>query len=256
MNDEENKINNPATSTSTVAPSLNDDNSPASGISHLEQGDYNCTDNTQSQEREDIFYVAENDEPPSQHPSPLPEEKRAMILLFKVILSPVEGWKELKRSRISPDKFAQGCYYPLLAIMATSVFAMLFYISNTPIQTLLVEAIISFISFFLGYFTVGVALRMLTPQYYAKAFATDFGNCFVMASMSTLAIVQTLINLLPFIQPVLVFLPLYTIYLIVKGIRFLRIERKHEGAAIAAVSILSIGVPLLLQWIFSMMLPG
>lgn len=205
------------------------------------------------------FYVMEDNTAPSGQNTLMPsspEGKSPVRLFLKIILTPVDGWKELKRSKITPDRFAQGCFYPLLALMAVSVFAMLFYVSTTSIQTLLIEAIIAFISFFLGYFIVGVLLRTMTYKDCAKAFSTDFGNCFVMVAMSSLTIVQTLINILPFIQPVLVFLPLYTIYIIVKGVRFLRIETNHEALTIVLISILSIGVPALLHWIFSLMLPA
>ncbi len=176
-------------------------------------------------------------------------------ILIKIVFSPVNGWRELKRSNISADKFAQGCYYQMLALMAISVFAMKFYVSNTPIQILLVEAVSQFISFFLGYFLIKLALKNFLPVDCSKGIETNFGNCFILVVMTTLSFVQLLLNSFPVVQPILVFLPLYTIYLIVKGIRFLRVPQKKEGMLIVVISVLAIASPPLLQWIINLMLP-
>lgn len=48
-------------------------------------------------------------------------------LFLKVLAIPSDGWKELKRSKIMPDAYASGCFYPLSALVALSHFACFIY---------------------------------------------------------------------------------------------------------------------------------
>ena len=185
-----------------------------------------------------------------------PRGRGPLRILLRILVSPVEGWKELRRSALSGDSVAQGCFYPLLALMAAAVFATLFYIPSTSLQTLVVDALILFISYFLGYFCVILVLKTLLPADCREAFDKDFGRELVMMSMSTLSMVQILIELVPFLQPLFVFLPLYTIYLIVKGVKYLRCPAHRETMLMVSVSLLTIGIPPLLQWLLGMMMPA
>ena len=211
-------------------------------------------------EEKEGFYVIPDDETEDQAYSgsgnpKSPEGVNPFILFLKVLFNPVNGWKGLKRANPAPERMAQGCYYPVLAVLALSCFAMLFYVSSTPLQSLLVEALISFISYFLGYFTVIMLLKSFLPADCRRCFDAPFGRNFVMVAMTSLAMVRILIGLVPFFQPVLVFLPLYTIFMIVKGVRFLRCGSNRETLLMVSVSLLTIGVPWLMQWIFVMMIP-
>ncbi len=219
---------------------------------------------------DDAFYVlADEDEhselieneKESTHSSDMKEKTEdsnefgPLKMLFLTLGSPVEGWKQLRRSRLSAERLAQGCFYPLLALMALATFATLVYIPATPLYDLVVNALIMFISYFLGYFCVILLLKTLLPADCRTPFEKDFGKGFVMLSMSTLSIVQILVDIMPFLQPLLVFLPLYTIYLIVKGVKYLRCPANRNVVLMVTVSLLVIGVPPLLQWIFGMMMP-
>ena len=202
-------------------------------------------------EEKEGFYVIPDDETENQAYSgsgnpKSPEGVNPFILFLKVLFNPVNP---------APERMAQGCYYPVLAVLALSCFAMLFYVSSTPLQSLLVEALISFISYFLGYFTVIMLLKSFLPADCRRCFDAPFGRNFVMVAMTSLAMVRILIGLVPFFQPVLVFLPLYTIFMIVKGVRFLRCGSNRETLLMVSVSLLTIGVPWLMQWIFVMMIP-
>lgn len=203
---------------------------------------------------EEPFYVISDDEIDSG--TNLPGETSPFRLFLKVMISPVDGWKKLKRAAPSPETMAQGCYYPVLAVLAVSCFATMFYVSNIRLQTLVVEALIGFISYFLGYFTVIMVLRTMLPSDCRPCFDAPFGKNFVMVAMTSIALVSILIQLLPFLQPVLVFLPMYTVFIVVKGVRFLRAPKRRETLLMVSVSMLTIGMPLLLQWFFDMMMPG
>ena len=213
---------------------------------------------SQTQEEEGGYYVLPESEDPNNgagnngddHYSP----QNGWRLLFSVIMNPVEGWKRLKRAKLSSDLFAQSCFYPILAILAISHFSGLFY-ENSPLQNLVVGAFILFLAYFLGFYTVVLFSKLVLPRDCRNIFDTPFGKNFILVALSTLAMIQILIELVPFLQPLFVFFPLYTIYIIVKGVRFLRSPENRSTILMTMLSLLTIGIPELLKWVFSLMIP-
>lgn len=138
----------------------------------------------------------------------------AFGLLLKVLSNPVDGWKAVKRSKYSVDSFAAGCFYPLLGLAAVSEFTALFYESDSTLSSLLVPAVITFITFFFGYFSVLLFGEFLLPREARKTLHTYYGKEYVMINMSTLAVFYILFRLFPIVGPILAFLPLWTIYIL------------------------------------------
>ena len=136
-------------------------------------------------------------------------------ILLKTMMTPVEGWKALKRARLSTDAFASGCFYPLVAVTAL------------------------------------LAGGLILPRRSRELMHKDIGRQLVMLSMSTLAIFWTLIQIAPMLEPVLVFLPIWTIYLIYKGVRVLRVPEDTATSTTGILCMLVIGCPLLWNWILT-----
>ena len=193
----------------------------------------------------------------SDSPSADPQKRKpsAWKLFWGVVFSPVQGWKKLRGSKLKADEMAQGCYYQILALMAACNFAELFYVADSKMSAVLIESFILFITFFLSYFVIVLILRGVLPRDCREAFETDFGRNFVLVALATLAGVQISVELLPFLQPLLVFLGLYTVFLIVKGVRFLKAPAERQTMLSVVISILCIGVPIGLQMLFNLMLP-
>lgn len=175
-------------------------------------------------------------------------------VLFRTMLTPVEGWKKLKRSRFKTDEVAGRCFYPLVALAAVSEVSKIFYEANVTFSDWAIDGMTTFITFFFGYFTVLLVGGIILPSQSRDFLKKEIGKQFVMVSMSTLAIFWTLIQVLPAFEPVLVFLPLWTIYLIYKGIRVLRIPNEVENSTTGLMCMLVIGAPVLWNWLFSELL--
>ncbi|MDE5870288.1 MAG: YIP1 family protein [Muribaculaceae bacterium] len=174
-------------------------------------------------------------------------------LLFKIMSTPVEGWKEFKRRKYSVEEVSSRCFYPLVALAALSEFAAMIYTTVT-LSVSLLNAISAFIAFFFGYFTIILLCGLLLPKAARNVFKTDLGKGFVMINLSTLALFFTALNLFPMIDAVLVFLPIWTIYLIYKGVKILRIPNDIESRTKIVLTFLIIGIPLLWEWLVGLAL--
>ena len=85
--------------------------------------------------------------------------------------------------------------------------------------------------------------------------ALIFDRNFIMTIIGSAAIVVILWLWLPMMSPIISFLPLYSIYLIVRGVKYLRIPTNRTNAMIMMFAALCIGLPLLLYTLFSALLP-
>lgn len=174
--------------------------------------------------------------------------------LLKTMLTPVEGWKALKRAHFKTENFASGCFYPIVAFTAVSAAVKIFYEADYSMISWLLDGMSIFLSFFFGYFTILVLATIVLPKKSRDLFKTEVGKQFVMLNLSTLAIFWSLINLIPMLDPVLVFLPIWTIYLIFRGLRVLRVDPDVATSTTGLTCLLILGIPLLWNWILTELL--
>lgn len=197
-----------------------------------------------------------NDQQLENGPEPNEEKyiKHPMLLMLKTIATPVEGWKALKRAHVPPENMASQCFYPLLAFAAASCFANFVYDPDATLTGTLTEAVVEFVKFFLGYFAVISACKLL-PEEINLRVGMPFGRNFVMLAMSSLVIWSVLLEWLPMASPVLSFLPLYTVYMIFKGVKFLRIPENRLTLAAAVISLVTLVAPYIIGILFNLLLP-
>lgn len=240
--------------------SLPDDEHPLYSIEDDRRGSHDNLDEYDlgDEDYEDVIDddVIDDENLETKADADIKTEKRIspFSVLVKTMLTPVEGWKALKRARFRTEDVASRCFYPLVAMAAFSDITMLFYEANTTIGEWVLAGLTTFITFFFGYFTLLLLGSFILPRMSRDILKKDIGKQFVMMSMSTLAIFYTVINIIPMLEPVLVFLPLWTIYLIYKGIRVLRVNSEVENSTTGLMCMLIIGTPLLWNWLFSELL--
>lgn len=176
-------------------------------------------------------------------------------LLLKIMFNPVEGWKTLRRVKISVASLQSGCFYPLLALLAVSEFADFLYSVNVNLSEVITKAVIAFVAYFFGYFCVQMVVSWLLPKEMALQFEEKFGKEYTIVSLSTLALFSIITNLLPMLWPILIFLPIWTLYLMFKGVRFFKFPMQKEMRffVIAGASVL--GMPFLIDWVLTNVLP-
>lgn len=190
-------------------------------------------------------------------PEKQPDDIRnPFLLLLKVMLNPVEGWKSVRRAKSTPETVERRCFLPLVAVLSASEFAGLFYSSRVGISQTLVEAVKSFVSFFFGYYCIMILLKMLMPKVLAKSLDSDFGKVFVLYSLSTLCLFYTATELLPMLWAILIFLPLWTVYIICRGTRFLQFPDNKQITCTAVLCLVVVGIPSFISWVLGVILPG
>lgn len=208
-------------------------------------------------EAEPLYVLPENDTAEDEDAEEEEEEhvkRHPFRVMLDILAGPVQGWKVMKRQHYKPQEVLAGLLYPLSGVAAATQFADLIYDANASISGTLIQAVAVFIAFFFGYFTITGVARSLMPKDSGEWAEKDFGKCFVAFSLATLALFTTVLALLPMLEPILVFLPLWTIYIICRGVRFLRVAPDKETSVSFILCVLLIGIPIGFWKIFGSLL--
>lgn len=177
-----------------------------------------------------------------------------ILLLLSMMINPIEGWKNIRRSGLTTEEISSRCFYPLVALASLSEFMCYIYTVPDSVSTVLIEALSVFISFFFGYFVITLLEKSLLPANCRETALSQYGREYILYLLSTLTLFYTLSNFVPMLEAVWVFMPLWTIYLASKGIRFFKFPDKRITLITVMMCAFIILTPIAIYMIFSELL--
>lgn len=180
-----------------------------------------------------------------------PHKKRhsPFFLLLNILMTGTAGWKDLRRTRLKPEQTAAGCFYPLIALASVCRFSDWFNHPEFNLSATLVCAASVFASFFFSYFAVQVVCRWLFPMAAKSKTETPYFRLIVQYALASLALFWIPSEILPILEPFTVFLPIWTAFIITKGLRFLRLPEQHQNRCMVTIVISVIVMPYLFMWL-------
>lgn len=179
----------------------------------------------------------------------IPKRRSPFLLLFSILMTGSAGWKELRRSRLTPEQTAAGCFYPLIALASVCRFSDWFYLPEFNLSATLVSAVSVFASFFFSYFAVQVVCRWLFPMATKSKTETSYFKLLVQYALSSLALFWIPAEILPVLEPITVFLPIWTAFIITRGIRFLKLPENTTNRCMAIIVLSVIVMPYIFIWL-------
>jgi hypothetical protein len=183
-------------------------------------------------------------------------KKKPLKMMLKLLVSPRDGWRDIKHAGLPIQRIASELYYPILAVMAACAPFRMIYEAEVSLQSVIIDAVVSFVTFFAGFFAVIALSRWIFKGDVKEKFNSVFGHTVIMYSMSTLAMAYILNELLPSLEPLLVFFPLYTIYMLTVAVKQLRIDENSKVRVTVIISALLLGVPIVINRFLSEILPS
>lgn len=197
------------------------------------------------------YEIQDNDEDKEKK-----SRKPGFIKLFiKLLISPRVGWRDIRRAHLTGEETCRGLFYPFIALASIVNFANLLYVPEKTVSGELINAVITFASFFFSYFLIFPFSGLLLKGKSSETMRTEFGKSFVAFAMSTLCLFYILYVLLPMLEPILLLIPLWTIFIITRGIKILRIPSEEDTRATIWLSLLIVGLPVGLAYLFILILP-
>lgn len=170
------------------------------------------------------------------------------LLLLQILMTGTAGWKDLRRSRFTPEQTAAGCFYPLVALASVCRFADWFYVPEFILSHTLISAASVFASFFFSYFAIQIVCKWLFPLEAKDCTETQYFKLLVQYALSSLALFWIPGELLPILEPLTVFLPIWTAFIMTKGLRFLRIPDNRHNRCMVTLIVTTIVMPYVFMW--------
>lgn len=199
----------------------------------------------QEKEKENDSYVLEDDGTPVKIHT-------MWSIVPRIMIMPGAGWKLLWNNGPLPEVAGLRFLIPISLISGASEFFVYLYQVQVDFADVLVSSVIQFCSFFLGYFLSLLFLKLALPKD-SKSFAdTHYCKLMVMTAIGTLAFFHFLFMALPMFDFVLEFLPLWTVFLLYEGLRQKHISDSMQLYATAAVCVIVICAPFLIEWILTL----
>jgi len=159
--------------------------------------------------------------------------------ILQIILSPVNGWRDIASAETSVETLTSRGLYPLMAIMLLSVFIRPIY-SLLPFDlvVLLQTALIQFVAIFAAMFIGKTVMANLLPKYNITG-AEDSFACDTVAVyiIGIITIIQIFENLLPVDLTITHFLPILVIIPLWKAGEYLEVEKEHETMFMSAAAV-------------------
>lgn len=174
----------------------------------------------------------------------------------QIMVTPAAGWRRVKENGPSPELATLRFLLPLSLISGASVFFTLLYPHNIELDEnqswftfLLVSAVIQFCSFFIGYYFALVLAKVFLPKADRFLPSSRYGKLLTMTGVGTLAFFHILYKAFPMLDTILVFLPLWTIFIIYKGLALADIKEEKSLLAMGVMCVAIVCAPTLIEWI-------
>lgn len=184
-----------------------------------------------------------------------PAKKTGVIacikMMVEILLNPANGWRMLLRSGVSDEQYFFRAVAPLSLVAGLSEFAAVFYGMEGSIFTAMTTAVSVVVALIAGYFSVIALGGIFLPKATRQILRDKAGKLYTGVGISSLALFYTLYNCIPMLQPILVFLPLWTIYALFRGIKIFRFANVNEIAVIGAMSVMTISFPACWLWVLT-----
>ncbi|MDD6007127.1 MAG: hypothetical protein PUC21_07470 [Bacteroidales bacterium] len=172
--------------------------------------------------------------------------------IFHIISSPKAAWEEVRKFSIPKDLLLSKTLYPMLAIIAVSVFAKYFSNNDLTLSELLSMSISDVCKYFFGYM---ISAGLLLSVY--KITKKDEQNklyVFIIFNYCILMFFNILINIIPIEIPILNLYPLYSVFIILKGFDYFSFPKSEEVKFVVLFSIIIILPSIVLEKLFNLLI--
>jgi len=157
--------------------------------------------------------------------------------LIQLIIAPHTGWEDIKKTDRQTNVWLTKGFYPLLGLTAASCFMALFYHTETTLGECIQNALAIYISYFTSYFIAGLVFSWLLDRIatlpdsseQTRAEAISRFNIVSLFTLSLMALLTLIENLLPFDITVTKFIFIYVLFILYRGADFAGVPNEKAG---------------------------
>lgn len=173
-------------------------------------------------------------------------------LVPRIMVSPLSGWEATRKSGPNPVVAILRFLLPICLLAGGSEFFTLLYQVQVSLPDLMVNSVVVFFSYFLGYYISLLLAKLILPAVSKDFPLTDYGRLLTTASIGTLAFYRILFQAFPMFDFIIEFFPLWTVFLIYKGMKIADIDPDRSAFSMGVMCVVIICSPSLVEWILSL----
>lgn len=171
-----------------------------------------------------------------------------------LLLSPKNGWKEIKHYNTPAKLMLSKVVYPLIALLSLSAFAGLIYNPELSISDGIQQAIIEFSKYFFAYLLVNYLMTGFFPKVVSNKTSANKVSIFLQYNLVVLIIINIINNLLPIPFTYLNILYLYIFFVAWKADDFLEIVESKDKKFLVISAALLLFIPVSIKFILELFL--
>lgn len=173
---------------------------------------------------------------------------------LQLVLAPVKGWEDISADGLNDNLLLKQGLLPLLVLTAISSFISLIFEADVSIVGVLQQAIITFMKYFATYYLACLVFTLYLPRCISVEFSLKKCHTFIIYGITLLSLVNIVENCIPVELAVLFIMPIYVLYILWRGLRYMCVSFEGVGTFIF-ITILSILLPpYMLQYLFEIVL--
>ena len=170
----------------------------------------------------------------------------------RIVMTPSVGWDMVMSRGPRPEIAVIRFLLPLCLMAAGSEFFTMIYNPDLSFTNVLVQSVITLTSYFLGYYIALVLAKLFLPKDAKEFPLTPYGKLVILTGVGSLAFFVVLIKLLPMIDFILEFLPVWTVFLIFKAMSKIAVSEEKQTLSIGIVCVIVICAPIIVEWFLSL----
>lgn len=176
--------------------------------------------------------------------------------LLQLVIAPRKGWEDISADGFEVKTLFTKGFIPLISITALTVLVKWFYIADISVVALIQQTIVCFLKFFATYFIAGFLFTIYLPGCVDGEFSLTKCNIFILFGLGLIAIIDLIINVLPMDVAVAYIMPVYVMFIMWRGLRYMNIDFEGVGTFILLIIFALIIPPFALQYLFNLVIPS
>lgn len=175
--------------------------------------------------------------------------------LVQLILSPSNGWEDIRTANPDPAQLQKKGLYPLIALAALTEFCVFFYNKDVSVAGVIIRALVDFGAYFISLYVAGLILDIYLPRMFEQSDSAGNGNrqaLLIVFSIGLMVLIQIVANCLQANLTFMKFVPLYVVLIIYKAARFMNIKSSYDLRFMCVASVALVVVPALLCFLIGL----
>ncbi len=174
--------------------------------------------------------------------------------IFQLIIAPGSGWEDIAKDGRYSSVIALHGLSRTLIVVALSSFMTLLYSADATFVTVLSEAVVLFVLYWVTYFFADTVFSLFIGKMTDGAVDDDKVKTYIAYNVAILSLMALISNLLPFSFAIVQLFPIYVAIIMWKGTKYLKIFYPLAGKFMLLAIASVILPPVLIGMLFEMLL--